>query len=153
MKGIDSVRARVVNLHELQPEVTVATLRGALREAFGEVYSLPVEPIGALDATAVDALTERNRSWKWNYGQKLPFDFSCEARFPWGELRIELAVEYGAVCRAAVYSDAMDWTVAPRLETALTGSRFDRAELSERVRASDLSCAEDVAALLAEQGI
>lgn len=154
-KGVDSVRARVVNLRELQPGLTVDALRNALREAFGEVYGLPVERMGEadLDSAAVDAFTERNRSWEWNYGQKLPVDFSCEARFSWGELRLELAVEYGIVRRAAVYSDAMDWTVAPRLEAALTGSRFDRTELSERVRAGGIETAEDVCRLLSEQDI
>jgi lipoate-protein ligase A len=154
-KGVDSVRARVVNLRELQADISVDALRVALRDAFGEVCGLPVETLREtdLDAAAVDALTARNQSWEWNYGQRLPFDFSCEARFSWGEARLELAVEYGAVKRAAVYSDAMDWTVAPRLEEALTGCRFDRAALAARVRTSALECAEDVAALLLEQDI
>lgn len=154
-KGVDSVRARVVNLRQLQPELSVDALHIALRDAFGEVYGGMVETMGEgdLNAAALDAITEHNKSWEWNYGQRLPFDFSCEARFLWGELRLELQVEYGAVCRAAVYSDAMDWTLAPKLETALKGSRFDRAELSERVRASGIEAAEDVCRLLAEQDI
>lgn len=152
-KGVDSVRSRVVNLRELQNALTIPMLRGALREAFGEVYALPVSPADEPDRAAVAALTERNRSWAWNYGQKLPFDFSCEARFDWGELRAELAVESGVVQRAKVWSDAMDWTLAPALEAALAGCRFDRAALAERVRHSGAPCAEDAANLLEQQDI
>lgn len=154
-KGVDSVRARVANLRELRPDLTVDLLGAALQEAFGEVFGLPVEPMdeAGLDGNAVAALTERNRSWAWNYGQRLPFDFSCEARFPWGELRLELQVACGVVRRAAVYTDAMDWALAPKLEVALTGSRFARAELAERVRGSGVEGAEDVCELLMEQDI
>lgn len=154
-KGVDSVSARVVNLRELKPELTIVTLGEALQAAFCEAYGLSVDVMGAdeLDADAVAALYERNRGWEWNYGQRLPFDFCCERRFPWGELRLELAVEFGVVRRAAVYTDAMDWALASALEAALTGCRFERRALAERVTGSGAEGAADVAALLEEQDI
>lgn len=152
-KGVDSVRSRVVNLRALRDGLTVELLRDALKDAFSEIYALPVETMeaDAPDRSAVAALRARNQSWAWNYGQKLPFDFSCEARFDWGELRLELAVEYGVVRRAAVYTDAMDAALAPALERALCGCRFDRAALAARARESGTADAEDVAHLLEEQ--
>lgn len=154
-KGVGSVRARVVNLAELRPGLTIDALRGALAGAFGEAYGLPAERMdgSAFDAEAVRALYERNKSWEWNYGRRLPFDFSCQERFAWGELRLELQIESGVVRRAAAYTDAMDWTLAPALETALTGSRFALAELQERVAACDFEGREDVRRLLAAQDI
>ena len=41
-KGVDSVRSRVVNLSEYVPELSIDLLKEKLREAFGEVYGLPV---------------------------------------------------------------------------------------------------------------
>jgi lipoate-protein ligase A len=154
-KGVESVRARVVNLRELSPELSVAALRQALCRAFGEVYGLDVERIGedALDAERVEALRARNESWEWSYGQRLPFDFSCEQRFDWGELRLELAVECGVVRRAAVYSDAMDWTLAPKLSEALEGCRFTLRDLTERLEHIEDAGARDVCVLLAKQNI
>ena len=154
-KGVDSVRARVVNLRTLQPSVTVDALRIQLEAAFAKVYGLEVEPIAdsELDEAAIDALTRRNRSWEWLYGLPLPCDFTCEDRFPWGELRLELQVESGIVRRAAVYTDAMDWSLAEKLETALTGSRFTLAELCRRAAACDFDGREDVIALLERQDI
>ncbi len=154
-KGVDSVRARVVNLRTLQPSVTVDALRIQLEAAFAKVYGLEVEPIAdsELDEAAIDALTRRNRSWEWLYGLPLPCDFTCEDRFPWGELRLELQVESGIVRRAAVYTDAMDWSLAEKLETALTGSRFTLAELCRRAAACDLPERQDVIGLLKRQDI
>ncbi len=149
-KGVDSVRSRVVNLCELQPKLTLDQLKNALLEAFGTVYGLPIEPI-ASDAIPMDRvreLTQRNRSWEWNYGQRLPFDFACEQRFSWGELRVELQVENGIVRHASVFTDAMDDTLAPALGDALTGGRFDASALCERVRAGARSEAEDLCNLL-----
>lgn len=154
-KGVDSVRARVVNLRELRPDLSIEMLRGAMAKAFGEVYALPVEPIAEaeLDASETDALTARNASWEWKFGQKLPFDFSCEGRFEWGELRLELQVEYGEVRAVRAYTDAMDWELAPRLEAALASRRFSLEELTRGVEESGVGCARDVCALLAEQNI
>ena len=154
-KGVDSVRSRVVNLAELQPGITVETLAAQLPLAFSRVYGLPVGTITAadLDQAAVDALAERNASWDWLYGRRMPFQFSCEDRFPWGELRLELQVDRGVVCRAAVYTDAMDWSLGQKLETALTGCRFTAADLCRRLSACDFAEREDVIALLKRQNV
>lgn len=146
-KKVDSVRSRVVNLKELNPEITIDKLRTALAEAFAEVYGLPLGTIlpGELDEKAVDAIYQHNRSWEWNFGQKLPFTFQCEGRFPWGGVQIILNVQNGVVEQAKVYSDAMDWSIAPGLEQALTGCRFTQEALTAA------AVNEDIRTLLAQQ--
>lgn len=154
-KGVDSVRSRVVNLRELQPEITIPKLKEALAEAFSSVYGLLLERIqpDQLDADAVDALRRRNESWEWNYGQKLPFTFSCDSRFSWGEIQITLQVENGVVQQAKVFSDSMDWEIAPVLEQALIGCRFTKEELQDRVAAIGTDASRDICQLLAQQEI
>lgn len=145
-KGVDSVRSRVVNLKELNPDITIPKLKAALAEAFSRVYGLPLTEITSdqLDHQAIDALTQRNRSWEWNYGQKLPFTFECEDRFPWGGIQIHLQVENGTIQGAKVYSDSMDWSVAPKLEQCLTGCRFTKEELQARITAAQTGVEEDI---------
>lgn len=154
-KGVDSVRARVGNLRELEPSLTVPALKNALAAAFREVYALPAEPLpfASLAGEEMDALTARNRSWEWNYGQRLPFDFACEERFSWGELRLELRVESGLVQRAKVYTDAMDWSLGSALEAAFTGCRFDRTELLRRTDRCPPELRDDLRRLLEAQEI
>lgn len=126
-KGVESVRSRVVNLQELNPAVTVDSLKKALKEAFSNVYGLPVEalPSACLDETAIGQLAQRNRSWQWNYGQKLPFTFECEDRFSWGEVQVQLQIEHGIIQNAKLYSDCLEEEMIPQWEKRLTGCRFE----------------------------
>ena len=139
-KGVESVRSRVVNLQELNPAVTVDSLKKALKEAFSNVYGLPVEavPSACLDETAIGQLTQRNRSWQWNYGQKLPFTFECEDRFSWGEVQVQLQIEHGIIQNAKLYSDCLEEEMIPQWEMRLRGCRFERqslgAALSREIR-------------------
>lgn len=128
-KGVDSVRSRVINLKELNPQITVERLKAALKDAFQEVYALSMQTLQELDQTRIEELTRHNGSWDWNYGQKLPFTVECEERFNWGTVQLQLQVEGGVIQEARIYSDSMDWTLIPQWEKALTGCRFERSQL------------------------
>ena len=134
-KGVSSVRSRVVNLRELKPDLTIEET--------------------ALDGACVDALTERNRSWDWLYGRDIPCELRCGKRFPWGEVELRLEVDAGTVRGVTVYTDAMDWALAPAVEGALTGSVFRREELVRRLEGADLeqTVGTDLRSLLMEQDI
>ena len=149
-KGVDSVRSRVINLRELNPDISIPALKQALAASFSQVYGLPVSPlpIGLLDTDAVDRLYARNRSWDWNFGLKMPFSFECEGRFPWGGIQICLLMESGHIQTVKVYSDAMEWELATQIETALQGCRLVKDELEAAVTAAVPSLAEDLCSLL-----
>lgn len=148
-KGVDSVRSRVVNLRELNPGITIPGLKAAMAEAFAQVYGLPLGqlPEEALDKAYIDSLRCRNGSWEWLYGQKIPFTFEWEDRFPWGGIQVALQVENGVVRQARVYSDAMDWSISPKLEQALTQCRFSPEALRERITAAGTGVEADLMGL------
>lgn len=149
-KGVDSVRSRVVNLRELNPEITVSSVRKAMAAAFENVYGLTATRLddSMLDKEVIEALRQRNASWEWNYGQKLPFTAEYEERFAWGGVQIQLSVESGVIESARVYSDSMDWSIAPKLEQALTGCRFATEDLQKAIARTNLDVAEDILAML-----
>ena len=156
-KGVNSVRSRVVNLREYCPGLTCEAMGRQMEEAFQSVYGLTavILPRERLDAGAVEALRLRNGSREWLYGQKLPFTFSCERRFLWGDLQLQLRVEGGVVRETRVYSDAMEWEVAPTLETALQGCLFGLQPLRDRIHGLPLrtEIRRDLCRLLEEQEI
>ncbi len=127
-KGVDSVRSRVGNLSEVCPQITIPALKAALAEAFARIYNGPVEKI---EVWPSPELVARYESWDWNFGQKLPFSFEWEGRTEWGLLRIEADVRYGAIRRAKVYTDSMEWDLAPRLEAALLDQKLNRDSLQK----------------------
>ena len=123
--------------------------------AFGRVYGL--EPVtiapDELDWDYVDSLRARNASRDWLYGPRLPLSFECEGRFSWGGVQLQMEVESGKVVRAKVYSDAMDWQMAPALERALTGSEFSQQALCLRIQAGLARYAGDLCEMLTRQEI
>lgn len=149
-KGVDSVRSRVVNLKELNPEITIDALKAALREAFAQIYGCSVDMIGEpdLDRDRIAALTERNRSWDWNFGQKLPFSFECEDRFPWGGVQVQLTVEAGIILQARIYSDAMDGHLIPYWEEQLTECRLEQQALEAALNRRQIPQEQDLLQLL-----
>ena len=147
-KGVYSVRSRVVNLKEINPEITVAALKAALINGFAFLYRAPERLIlTEEDEAVIDSLTEKYRSWDWTYGRKIPFTLSAEERFPWGSIRLELAAEKGIITDARVFSDAMDDTLPPRLEEALRNQRLTRVCLHDAIDASAPELASDLQVL------
>lgn len=154
-KGVDSVRSRVVNLTELNPDITIAAMKEAMAKAFAKVYDKPMTVMTDkdFDHDAIEALRQRNASWEWNYGQKLPFSAEMETRFPWGGIQLCLQVESGRVQMAKVYSDAMDWSLAPALEQALTGVQFTQEALTAAMQAVPAEFAGDLVDFITSQSI
>lgn len=154
-KGVQSVRSRVVNLKELKPDLTIAEMARRMEEAFCKVYGLEAEHLdeSGFDLGYIDALAERNGSWEWLHGQNLPCTMAFGERFAWGEIDLQILAAEGLVRQAAVYTDAMDWRLAPELEKALAGSRMQLGELQGRIRAAALDgqVKEDLCGLLARQ--
>lgn len=155
-KGVRSVRSRVTNLSSLCPGLTCQALKQPLTDAFGKVYGVSPEILtltaDARDRIAADAA--QFSGWDWLYGPKLPFSFSCEARFDWGCIRIQLQVEAGVIRHADIYTDAMDWALPQQLQQALKGCRFSASQISDALEAvADLSVRQDIDGLLRQQGI
>lgn len=154
-KGVDSVRSRVVNLSALVPGLTCERMGEALVAAFEAVYGKKTKTIAPdrLDWARIRGLQERNAGRDWLYGPRLPLNFECEERFVWGGVQLQLQVESGVVVQAKVYSDAMDWDLAPQLERVLTGSPFRQNDLCSRVRQMGIANADDLCAMLERQQI
>ena len=154
-KGVDSVRSRVVNLVQLVPGLTCERMAQAMESSFAEVYAMPLERAdeSRLDPEVIERLRLRNGSREWLYGPRLPLSFECEERFDWGSVQLQLQVESGVVVAAKIYSDAMEWELAPTLEKLLTGSEFSLQALCLRIRAGLSGHAEDLCGMLTRQEI
>ncbi len=137
-KGVQSVRARVGNLKELAPDISIQALIPALNEAFiaeyGPAESKPWEEV--LDVAQVQELAQKYRSWDWTYGKTPRFEITLENRFPWGGVELLLSLKNGSVQEARCYSDANDPDLAGRVEAALSGSLFTGPALAQRLRQS-----------------
>ncbi|MBR5529354.1 MAG: lipoate--protein ligase [Oscillospiraceae bacterium] len=154
-KGVSSVRSRVTNLKDLCPELTIPMLREQMRQAFETVYGLSSETI----SLSGDAIAEIEKSklelsdWQWCYGPRLPFSFTCEERFSWGSITLQLQVEGGYITTANVYSDAMEWDLAETVSDALTGCRFTTLDMQKVLKSmmQNTPACKDICQMLEKQ--
>jgi len=137
-KGVQSVRARVGNLSEFIPEITVDQLAEALRHSFDTTIGKPQaidELFRAEKAqTEIAALYQRHKSWRWRLGEAPKFDYKLEDRFSFGMMELCLTVTGGQVEQAVVYTDALDTQLPDRIEKALLGLPFDLTVLAQALR-------------------
>lgn len=155
--GVNSVRARVVNLRELCPGLTVATMAAVMNKAFEIVYDLTSVPLHEedFDQSILDKFQAEFSSYDWIYGHNLAFDFSCGDKFSWGEVNLQLRVEDGMCHDISVYTDSMDADLASIIECALKGCTFSADALCCAVNATEISdkIRTDICALIRSQNL
>ena len=126
-KGVASVRSRVVNLKELSPDLTIEGMRSNMVQAFQDVYGMNIQPFVLTEQMGkqIAQLTELYGSWDYLYGAPLSFTFSCEEKFEWGYVGLQLDAKGGIIGDVGINTDAMDWTLPDAIVKALKGCRFD----------------------------
>ena len=151
-KGVKSVKSRVVNLCDLSSKLSCEQMTKYMLCAFEDVYGHKPEPIIINNSESITSLAEQYRSWEYLYGTSIPFSFSCEKRFDWGNIELLLHVKNGIIQAVKAYSDSMDWQIAEIVEAALHGKLFEFQTLKNsicEVLASPIS--DDICRLLEEQ--
>ena len=134
-RGVDSVRARVANLSDRYPALTLPALREALKQAFSEEYARIAEPFPWEDRfnkekrEKMRELRDRFASWEWTFGRRIPFELEEQARFSWGEADLRLHIENGRIRDCKCYTDAMDPLWTESMEEALRNVRFAADDL------------------------
>jgi len=155
-RGVKSVPARVVNLSEIAPDVTVEAVWGAIKAAFADEYGLcddtdqlpDVNP-DTLDNPRVKQLTEKYASWDWVFGETPRFDARLKQWFDWGGVTLNVELSHGVVTRAVCYSDAMDETLPARIGEALAECPWRARALAERAQSLGGDYGRDIASWLA----
>ena len=142
-KSVASVPARVVNLAELSPAITVSSFARAMQEAFSEIYGLPAEMISddAIDWETVETRRAFFDSFDWKYGVKQSFTDEHEGKFPWGFLRIYISAENGIIRKATVDSDALAANLIAAIPQALEGTPYLSADIQKVIR--NISCEDE----------
>ncbi len=156
-KGVRSVRSRVMNLSELNPDITADSITNALYKAFAAVYNVEPEQyfVSELDSAKIDELTEKFSSEEWRLYSEPAFSFKKSGRFAWGGVDVFLQVSGGKVTDVKIFTDALSTELPEIAENALRGVVFSgenlhrailQAKYSEKLRGE----INDISTLLLE---
>jgi lipoate-protein ligase A len=146
-KGVESVKSRVCNLTDYNPELTVETAIEALKESFRSNYGDFEEVTFSEDSKEkIDKLFEKHKSWEWRLGETIQFDYVTEKRFPWGEIDLNINIKQGIVDKVELFTDALDTSLPEIIKEGLIGSRFNSKEMAESLlKKNDSQQIKDVA--------
>ena len=151
-KGVKSVVSRVTNLGLQNPALTVETMKQALMEAFEEEYGA-YEPHSwdLIDKEKLEQKRQTYASWDWKFGTTPAFNVSLENRSDFGCFELLMNVKNGIVESATCYTDAMDASLAARVEAMLTGCNYGSGALCARLLTSGGEEERAIAAFLSQQ--
>ena len=132
-KGVKSVESRVCNLKDLNSEITVESMKMALKEAFAEVYGSYEEISDTqIDVKEVQETYEHYASWDWRMGKSPECETVRRTRFPWGEVEVHLKLKNLYVQECKVYSDALDVSLPEKIEKLILNQRYDLKDVQTK---------------------
>ena len=132
-KGIDSVRSRVTNLKEENPEITLAVLKDALKTAFLQVYGQETLESIEIQESRKTEIEAKYASWEWRFGETPKFDLAFEKKFPWGLVDFNVQLKSGTIETGIFYSDAMDVGFVRSCSSAIKGISFEKDAICNRL--------------------
>ncbi len=108
------------------PDATLDHMIESLCRAFAAAYSC--RPVW-LDEQMLDESTLQKDAQsfadpEWVYPEALPYNFSVDEAFPWGNITVLLWREGGVIRAARIFSDAMEAALFDRIQYALTGCPY-----------------------------
>ena len=152
-KGVESVRARVCNLSDFYPSLTIEQVKTAVIHAFTKEYGPPETLLEEeLDHEAIARITQKHASREWRLGETPAFDMELYNRFSWGALELQISFSRGKLTAVRAFSDAMDEAFVLSLPEVLTGCAFESRAMASAVETLETPEAQDVAAWLLEKG-
>ncbi len=138
-KGVKSVKSRVVNLSELNPDLTPEIMAEYMEKAAQNELDLAAEILPNIAQEHIENDAELFGSWDYIYGKTLPFSFKTSRRLDFGNTEININSKNGKIDDIKVYTDAMDFTLSEKIESALRGCEFKTDEIEAKLK----SCLPD----------
>lgn len=135
-KGVDSIRARTVNLNSVNPDITIESLSCELKKVYSNRYGY-CNIINDYDIIQQDTRGElndienRHSSWTWRLGQTPAFEVCFEKRFSWGGVELNMNVRDGVIQSLRAFTDSMEPELGSLLTQTFTGRRLSYQSLRE----------------------
>eukprot|EP01089_Gocevia_fonbrunei_P014751 TRINITY_DN4117_c0_g1_i2.p1 TRINITY_DN4117_c0_g1~~TRINITY_DN4117_c0_g1_i2.p1 ORF type:complete len:277 (+),score=42.37 TRINITY_DN4117_c0_g1_i2:329-1159(+) len=111
-KGISSVSSRVINLKDIDKEISHEKVCDAITESFFETYKdrCIIEYLDHNFLKENQMLTKiysELSHWDWRYGKTPEFNHHMEHRFKWGNLDVHIDVVKGRIVNVEIFSDSL----------------------------------------------
>jgi lipoate-protein ligase A len=133
-KGVKSVKSRVTNLVDYNPEITHDKLCEVLVEEFFSTYNERCEIVeltheAIRDIPHLKAYFEKMSDWEWRFGKTPQFEYEVSNRFSWGRVSFHFDTKEGRIIHCEIYSDALVPDLIEDYISTLRDIRFDKSDI------------------------
>lgn len=137
-KGITSVRARVINLAELNAEITHENVCSRIIQEFFNHYQSECK-IELLDHQYLSSIPRLNdhfqkmADWNWRFGEAPKFNHQMTERFTWGTIEVHLDVHHAIVEKAQIFSDSLHPEMIEQLMASLQNIPYTKEAFRDAI--------------------
>lgn len=137
-KGHKSVRSRVANLTEFNPNINHGTLMDSIINEFFSTYNAQknIETLNhnsLSEIPSIDYYYHKLKSESWIYGKTPQFTHHLENQFEWGNIDLHLDVHQGKIKEAKIFSDSLNAEMIQQLSEALTNIDYNQNSIQQSV--------------------
>ncbi len=135
-KGVKSVKARVVNLSEINKNLTCDKMREYMIAAASEVYTVKAEEYPDINSLKNEETIKLYGSRDYIFSTPIPFTASFKGRLDFGQFELRLSVKNEIIEDLQVFTDAMDVTIPEKMIKVLKGSKYDFCEIESKLNSA-----------------
>lgn len=131
-KGVKSVAARVANLCEFYPDISIDKMKTALISEFSSYVGHFTSKLVLSKQDESDILELKNKysSSEWLYKNAFDANYSVSNKFSWGEITIGLNLKNGLISDCFVNTDALETEIFESLPLILIGKKPSKESLT-----------------------
>ena len=132
-KGIKSVRARVTNIKEYLPDLTITDFKNGLSDFFAkgcDKYAFTEEDVSAINALVRDKYS----TYEWNIGRSPKGKNLFEHKFPFGVFSLYFDLEDGVIANVEIKGDFFSVKDVKELADSLCGAKFKKSDIEYALR-------------------
>lgn len=133
-KGIKSVKSRVVNLNELNNDITIESLKISLEKAFEKVYGKILKKDIYNANFKMPKFYEKYKKSLWNFGESPKYNVILEEKLSIGNIQVNLNIENGIVKEGNIHSDTLKKINFKDVEGKLIGQIFLKENILNIIR-------------------
>lgn len=126
-RSIKSVRARVKNIKDIAPNITIDDIKSIIVKKYEiwamSVFNEYVEEI-QIEEKNIENFRKKYKDPVWNFGNGKKYEYEKETKFEWGNAKIMYNQKNGIIIEAKIYTDSLIIDEVENAEKDLIGKRI-----------------------------
>ena len=135
-KGIKSVKSRVINLRELNRELTCDKMREYMVAAAQEVYSVKAEEYPDINSLKNEETIKLYGSREYIFKTPIPYTAIFKGRLSLGHFEFRFLVKDEKIEDLQIFTDALNEKIPEQIKELLIGTKYDFYEMKNKLNSA-----------------